>query len=83
MLLISYFYLNNLASVARWARDTYYDYAVILLYSEVFILASQLYQRGQGLVEYALILVLIVIVVVVTLAFPGPQVGELYSLIVF
>ncbi len=36
-------------------------------------------QKGQGLVEYALILVLIVIVVIAALFLLGPSVGNLYS----
>jgi pilus assembly protein Flp/PilA len=35
--------------------------------------------RGQGLVEYALILVLVVLVVIVILALIGPTVGNMYS----
>lgn len=39
-------------------------------------------QRGQGLVEYALILVLIAVVVIVILAILGPAVGNVFSSIV-
>ncbi|HAL15226.1 MAG TPA: pilus assembly protein [Anaerolineaceae bacterium] len=38
--------------------------------------------RGQGLVEYALILVLIALIVIVMLAVFGTQLGETYSNIV-
>lgn len=38
--------------------------------------------RGQGLVEYALILVLVAIVVIVILALLGPAVGNVYSNVV-
>ena len=38
--------------------------------------------KGQGLVEYALILVFIAIVVIVVLAIFGTQLGETYSNIV-
>ncbi len=38
--------------------------------------------RGQGLVEYALILVLVAIVVIAILALLGPEVGNLFSQIV-
>lgn len=38
--------------------------------------------RGQGLVEYALILVFVAIVVIVVLAILGPSVGNMYSNIV-
>ena len=39
-------------------------------------------QRGQGLVEYALILVLVAIVVVAILLLLGPVVGNAFSNIV-
>ena len=40
---------------------------------------NQLKKRGQGLVEYALILVLIAIVVIVILGFLGNQVSSTFS----
>ncbi len=36
-------------------------------------------EKGQGLIEYALILVLIAIVVIVVLQILGPQVGGIFS----
>jgi pilus assembly protein Flp/PilA len=39
-------------------------------------------QRGQGLVEYALILVLVAIVVMVVLLVLGPSIGNLFSNVV-
>ncbi len=39
-------------------------------------------QRGQGLVEYALILVLVAVVVLIALALVGPAIGNLFSNIV-
>lgn len=38
-------------------------------------------ERGQGLVEYALILVLVSIVVIVVLALLGPAIGNIFSTI--
>lgn len=38
--------------------------------------------KGQGLVEYALIMMLVVIIVVVVLALIGPQVGKMFSSVV-
>jgi len=35
--------------------------------------------RGQGLVEYALIMLFVAIVVIVVLALFGPAVGNMYS----
>jgi pilus assembly protein Flp/PilA len=37
------------------------------------------HKKGQGLVEYALILILIVLVVIVIVSVLGPTVGNLYS----
>ena len=39
-------------------------------------------QKGQGLVEYALILVLIAMVVIVVLGLFGPAIGEVFSEVV-
>ena len=36
-------------------------------------------EKGQGLVEYALILVLVAIVVIVILALLGPAIGNVFS----
>lgn len=36
-------------------------------------------EKGQGLIEYALILVLIAIVVIIVLRILGPQVGGIFS----
>ncbi|WP_075074050.1 Flp family type IVb pilin [Longilinea arvoryzae] len=36
-------------------------------------------ERGQGLVEYALILVLVAVVVIVILALLGPAIGNIFS----
>ncbi len=38
-------------------------------------------ERGQGLVEYALILVLVAVVVIVILALLGPAIGNVFSAI--
>jgi len=43
---------------------------------------SALKERGQGLVEYALILVLVAVVVIVILALLGPAIGNVFSRIV-
>jgi pilus assembly protein Flp/PilA len=41
----------------------------------------QLTQKGQGLVEYALILVLVAIVVFAVLMLLGPTIGNTFSMI--
>ncbi|HWQ84422.1 MAG TPA: pilus assembly protein [Anaerolineales bacterium] len=38
--------------------------------------------RGQGLLEYALIMMLVAIVVIIALALLGPAIGNLYSNVV-
>ncbi|MCD4672835.1 MAG: pilus assembly protein [Anaerolineaceae bacterium] len=39
-------------------------------------------EKGQGLVEYALILVMVAVVVIVILALLGPAIGAVFSNIV-
>ncbi len=39
-------------------------------------------EKGQGLVEYALILVLVAIVVIIILALLGPAIGQIFSNVV-
>ena len=39
-------------------------------------------EKGQGLVEYALILVLVAVVVIVILALLGPAIGRIFSNVV-
>ncbi len=38
-------------------------------------------QRGQGLVEYSLIIALVAIVVIAILVLMGPQIGQIFSTI--
>lgn len=38
--------------------------------------------KGQGLVEYALIMLLVALIVIVALALLGPAIGNLYSNVV-
>ncbi len=35
--------------------------------------------RGQGLIEYSLILVMVIIVVIIILNIMGPSIGEVFS----
>ncbi|HEX2906177.1 MAG TPA: hypothetical protein VHO69_04910 [Phototrophicaceae bacterium] len=44
-----------------------------------FIQRSHQREKGQGLVEYALILVLVAIVVIVALSALGPQIAQTYG----
>ena len=39
-------------------------------------------EKGQGLVEYALILVLVAVVVIIILALLGPAIGNIFSEII-
>ena len=49
---------------------------------EVIGLLFVVRQRGQGLVEYALILVLVALIVIVILALLGPAIGNIFSNVV-
>jgi len=46
---------------------------------EVIVVLFSLKERGQGLVEYALILVLVAIVVFAVLLLLGPIIGNVFS----
>lgn len=39
-------------------------------------------EKGQGLVEYALILVLVAVVVIIILAVLGPEIADVFSQII-
>jgi len=39
-------------------------------------------EKGQGLVEYALILILVAVIVIVVLALLGPAIGKMFSNII-
>ncbi len=39
-------------------------------------------ERGQGLVEYALILIFVAVIVIVILALLGPAIGNIFSNVV-
>ena len=39
-------------------------------------------EKGQGLIEYAMILVLVAVIVIVILALLGPAIGKMFSNVV-
>ncbi len=43
------------------------------------MIESSLSSRGQGLVEYAMIIMLVGIIVIIVLALLGPAVGNMFS----
>lgn len=43
---------------------------------------KHLYQRGQGLVEYAMIMMLVAIIVIIILALFGSSVGNMFSSVI-
>lgn len=47
-----------------------------------WFLTKPVLEKGQGLLEYALIMVLVVVIVIVVVALIGPQVGRMYSNVV-
>ena len=54
-------------------------YEISLTGKEVKAMLFAPKEKGQGLVEYALILVLVAIVVIVILALLGPAIGNVFS----
>lgn len=42
-------------------------------------MGSNLLEKGQGLLEYALIMVFVALIVIVALALLGPAIGKMYS----
>jgi pilus assembly protein Flp/PilA len=45
-------------------------------------MSHQMSNKGQGLVEYAMIMLLVAIIVLVVVALLGPAVGNMYSTVV-
>jgi pilus assembly protein Flp/PilA len=54
-------------------------YSKHFIQKEIIIMLFAAKEKGQGLVEYALILVLVAIVVIVALTALGPIIGEIFS----
>jgi pilus assembly protein Flp/PilA len=52
-------------------------YSIFIQGEIIMLFAAK--EKGQGLVEYALILVLVAIVVIVVLALLGPAIGQIFS----
>jgi pilus assembly protein Flp/PilA len=76
------------------SKIAYHFCKVLLILVPTFFLVYNLYKlkrweinfmlfapkdKGQGLVEYALILVLVAVVVIVILALLGPAIGKIFS----
>ncbi len=51
----------------------------MILMEEVIYVINPKLEKGQGLLEYALILVLVAIVIIAALTLLGPTVGDLFS----
>lgn len=49
---------------------------------EIVFMSIKMSNKGQGLVEYAMIIMLVAIIVIVVVALLGPAVGNMYSTIV-
>jgi len=66
---------NNLTGMhtPRWKKNTKQEVNTMLFAPK---------EKGQGLVEYALILVLVAVVVIVILSLLGPAIGNIFSNIV-
>jgi pilus assembly protein Flp/PilA len=79
---------HELSPIAKKCRVTYTimeqarKVRVITPRREVSVMLYAPKEKGQGLVEYALILVLVAVVVIVILALLGPAIGNVFSNIV-
>ena len=62
--------------ISRWV------YNVFLFWSPFLAMGKERKDKGQGLVEYALVLVLVAVVVISILTLLGPQIGNVFSRIV-
>jgi pilus assembly protein Flp/PilA len=49
---------------------------------ELSVMLFYSYLKGQGFVEYALIMLLVALIVIVVLALIGPYVGNMYSSVI-
>ncbi len=52
---------------------------VFLFWLPALIVGGPRQEKGQGLVEYALVLVLVAVVVIAILTVLGPQIGNVFS----
>jgi len=63
-----------------WQNLRRYSDLEVLYFEDVFMLFIP-NEKGQGLVEYAIILALVTIVVIVVVRLMGPKLGNTYSTI--
>jgi pilus assembly protein Flp/PilA len=61
---------------------TTFIYLLDFLGKEVNPMFKKMQKKGQGLVEYALILVLVAIVIIIILSVLGPALGNVFSMII-
>ncbi len=54
-------------------------YFIVALWAPFLIPGKLRHEKGQGLVEYALVLVLVAVVVIAILTLLGPQIGNVFS----
>jgi pilus assembly protein Flp/PilA len=64
-------------------RGWLYPGTLTIIIGDVIMLYRPQSEKGQGLVEYALILVLVAVVVIVILSVLGPALGNTFSNIVY
>jgi len=69
-----------LFKTAEWLQD-FQTLEIIHLFGKEFIMLFSLQEKGQGLVEYAIILVLVAVIVVAVMRLLGPKVGNTFSTI--
>jgi len=66
--------------VSEWLKD-FLPLEITYLFGKEFIMLFSLHEKGQGLVEYAIILVFVAVVVIVVMRLLGPKVGNTFSTI--
>jgi pilus assembly protein Flp/PilA len=66
-------------SVVVWQRQYYF---VIHLKRNHHMVRKCQSEKGQGLLEYALILVLVALIVIIVLQILGPEIGNVFSQII-
>jgi pilus assembly protein Flp/PilA len=73
-------YSRFIESVRRVWDDAHTRAIILLFDKEASMFRTQ--KKGQGLVEYALILVLVAIVIIIILSVLGPAIGNVFSQII-
>jgi len=74
--------LLDRGAIVSFVKPALYLATLLLIIFFLETLMNHLYQRGQGLVEYAMIMVLVAIIVIIILALFGSAVGNMFSSVI-